>query len=176
MTNSSDLPDGAVGTEKLEFLWKTHSYIHDYIRFADAKAGFTAAGATGLLGALVTGKFHERFAQASMGDWPGITWIALLAFSGLAAAVGFAAWTVLPRLWTKHATGYVFWRAIRQHASARDFRDAFSNEDIGALSAHFAEQVYYAADVAEAKYVFSSASILALAVGALMAAAVVLNS
>jgi hypothetical protein len=37
--------------ERVAFLWNQHSYVCDYIKFADAKAALIASGTTAIIGA-----------------------------------------------------------------------------------------------------------------------------
>jgi hypothetical protein len=45
--------------DHLEFAWKTHEYLHEYIRFADTKAAFVVAWCSALIGMLYVGQLHQ---------------------------------------------------------------------------------------------------------------------
>src|SRR5262249_7698300 len=51
-------PIGSTSDEaaKREFLWHTHEYVNEYVRFADTKAALAGAIASTLVGALYTAK------------------------------------------------------------------------------------------------------------------------
>ena len=66
-SNESNAPLGEVAggsggvpvLDLQDFLWKTHSYMNDYIRFADTKAAVVIALSTALLGGLIAAEAHH---------------------------------------------------------------------------------------------------------------------
>ena len=53
------------------FIWKTHSYLNEQIRFVDTKSAYVAALATGLIGALYSAHVPDHFMKTSISTW---TW------------------------------------------------------------------------------------------------------
>jgi hypothetical protein len=70
-----------------QFLWNTHSYISEYVRFADSKAAFAGTLAGGLLAALYGAKAHVFVLSTSIGQWGLATWLAVAATVTLVATV-----------------------------------------------------------------------------------------
>src|SRR5438270_11216146 len=94
--------------QKTEFLWKVHSYINDYVKFADAKAGVVIVFDSGILGALYSAGFTRLF-TSPVAAWSVRAWAACLVFVGLGVWAVFAAHGIVPRLWTEQPRWCAFW-------------------------------------------------------------------
>src|SRR4029077_19894370 len=103
-------------TAKREFLWNVHSYINNYIQFADTKAGFCVGIASALMAALFASKSHELFIRGApsqyAGHWTVLAGISLAAFVLLAVSMGAAVMVVRPRAWVYSEKGFIFWNDI----------------------------------------------------------------
>lgn len=152
--NTSTLPHAG------EFLWKTHSYINEYIRFADAKAGFTVAIATALIGALFTARCHERFLYIAPVQWTGIGWLSFLSFAFLLASILAAVAAVRPRLWTTPSEGFIFWESVTAFKSPENFTGALLNQTPDSLAVQVAHHVYALSTVCRRKYLYVNAAIM----------------
>jgi hypothetical protein len=144
----------------LDFAWKTHDYIHNYIRFADTKATFVVAWCSALLGTLYVARLHEsvvhaRFTSSDV-SWP--TTLAALALPLLAASFLTAAWSIIPRLPTNQRAGLVFWESIFVHADGDLYANVLSRESRGQLARHLCVQIYMVAGVARRKYLYVTVS------------------
>ena len=65
--------------EKSEFLWNSHNYINEYIRYGDTKAAFVAATASALLGILYSSKIYVPIIQLPCSQWTSAEWFAIIA-------------------------------------------------------------------------------------------------
>src|SRR2546428_5070756 len=108
-----------------EFLWKVHSYTNDYIRFADAKAGFSVGIASALLAVLYAAKCHELFVTLAPVQRTPLAWVSVGAFLSLVASILAAVAAVRPRLWTHSDKGFIFWRGIAEYDGPEMFTAAF---------------------------------------------------
>lgn len=156
-----------------EFLWKTHAYINEYIRFSDSKAGVVITLSSGLLGLLYSAKAHELFITHALKEWSLLGWGSAVSFCLLFVSVLLGVWTVRPRLWTSQSRAFIFWGGIANHQRSEsflaDFR-ALSDDD---LSANLARHVFELSVVCASKYFWVSASIIAGALGGVFAGVVV---
>ena len=111
------MPVGVPTLDLQDFLWKTHSYMNDYIRFADTKAAIVIALSTALLGGLITAEAHHwcsprllNFVEPAWKEsWLGIG--ALLSILFLVLAFSCAIFAMTPRLWSVQITG--LWQSIK---------------------------------------------------------------
>lgn len=62
----------------IEFLWNSHSYLNEYIRFADTKAEIVIGWTSAVIGALLASGFHKHF---------DVSIIGVLCFASLAVLV-----------------------------------------------------------------------------------------
>ena len=141
--------------DKLDFLWRTHSYINDYIRLADAKA----LGILAVFGALI-GLLLDRMVDRNLSD--GETALAASAIAVSALAMAAAGFVVFPRTWG-HPTGMVYWKAIRSKTQSQflsDHQNATTDGLLNILSKH----TYEIAGVATNKY---NALLFAFGLGAI---------
>jgi hypothetical protein len=141
-----------VTLNRQDFVWRTHSYINDYIRLADVKAGALFAVFGALVGVLV----H----QWAAGDEPETWWRKALFGSAIGASalvIALALEVVRPRLDapstkndSKAACG-VFWRRICGQ-TLDEYRRTVETLDANGLLAAVAAHTWEIAHVAEKKY------------------------
>jgi hypothetical protein len=162
------------------FVWHTHAYTNEGIRFADTKAAAVIAWCSGLIAMLFAAKVHRRFM-----DYPlalsNILWaetvlgaVSLLAFLLLAAAVLCAFIAIVPRLWSRegaagHIPGYIYWEVIRPHGSPEAYKEEVLAQDPETLLGHALEHLYVLAGIAQKKYYWVSWSLWVAAMGSLVA-------
>jgi hypothetical protein len=196
-------PLGSVSANRLDFLWKTHSYISEYIRFADTKATVVIALSTGLLAALLATKAHHWCAPSTLSPinpvWKD-TWLgagACSAYTLLVLAFICAILALSPRLWStqvaglwetlkhllfiktspaKHERGYVFWDQILVHGSAEQFWNDFLATPDSVLEEHLGKRLFILSAIAHDKYFYANRSIFFLFLGALIAGLFILGS
>ena len=125
--SASDLDEAA----KQQFLWQTHSYLNEYARFGDTKAGFAGAAAAALLGALYSAKAHIPLLQTSIGQWPFSNWLIAAALGLLIAAATIAVWTIRPRLGSTQDKGLIFWEASPRTRSSKSCKHRFTDNQRG---------------------------------------------
>jgi hypothetical protein len=157
---------------KQEFLWHAHSYLNEYIRFGDAKAGFAGTLASGLFAALYGSGVYARAVQTSLGAWRADTWLGIAATPFLAFGVFLALWAVRPRLRSTQAKGFIFWGSIAAHPDLSSFQRSFESQSVHALNDHLLHHLYdLSKRVCIPKYRNVSLCIAMLGVGAVFAAA-----
>lgn len=139
-----------------EFLWNVHSYLNEYIRFADAKAVVVIAWASALFGALHSADAHHfldprTFTLTSPEFWLSLHGIgAFLGFALLTGSFTVAVGSIIPRLWDGTKPGFIFWGNVLRYAGPADFYSALLNEPD--LPRHLAEHIYTLARIATTKY------------------------
>ncbi len=94
------------------FLWNVHSYINEYIRFADTKAELVIGWITAITGGLLAVQFQKKLNLCHMA---GIA--SSIGFGLLVLSFVFAFLVLLPRLRTSQPKGFIFWRSIRASGS-----------------------------------------------------------
>ena len=163
-----------ISQSKQEFLWKTHAYINEYIRFSDAKAGFIIAISGALLSLLISMKSHLLFMRPTHGTLTGLGVLSALAFLSLTVSAATALLSVRPRLNSYQAKAFIYFGGVAQHASQESFYMAFCRETQETLQEHLAHHVYTLAAICQRKYFWISVSVIAVAFGALCAGSVLL--
>jgi hypothetical protein len=178
VSQSQSNPTGVASARpatQLEFLWKTHSYTNEYIRFADPKAGILIALAGGLIAAMFSAKCHHYCYPNTLSWERADGWSTFLgtcsvvSFVLLGICVVMNAWAVAPRLWRtfikgvvarfQHTLtpqqakpGFIFWEEVILHGSAAEYLKAVKGlTDEGMVEA-VATHVYVLAGVANEKY------------------------
>jgi hypothetical protein len=127
------------------FVWRTHAYINDYIRLADAKAGALFAVFGALVGVLV-----RQWAEGN----ESLTWWRMALFAAALASnavVLIAALLVVTPRTKKGEQGYVFWEHIRARSAAQYIEAVRELDDEGLYRA-VASHTYEIAGVAYRKY------------------------
>jgi hypothetical protein len=169
------------------FVWHTHSYTNEGIRFADTKAAAVVAWCSGLIAVLFAAKAHRRFMDVSP-TLTNIMWgetilgaTSLLAFLLLAAAVLCAFLAIVPRLWSRegaagHIPGYIYWEVVRPHPSPAAYKTEVLTQNQETLLGHVVEHIYVLAGIAKKKYYWVSRSLWVAAIGSLFAGVVSLFS
>jgi hypothetical protein len=177
----------------VDFLWKTHEYINNYIRFADAKAAVVVALASGLLGQLFTVKAHHAilhpgtslFNPTNPEFWLGLG--SLLAFSFLGLAVLFSVWGLAPHLWLRFlqkwnaqplssSPGLVFWGDILAHGNAEAYWRNLSAQAPPDVAKQLAHHLYVLSGIAHDKFRYVDRSIRFGFLGGVVACLVILGS
>jgi hypothetical protein len=148
--------------QRNEFAWNVHSYVNEYIRFADTKAELVIAWITAVLGALFAVKFHEKF---------GCSLVGILRIAGFSLLVlGFvcAFWVIRPRLKSTQIPGFIFWNSIRAHDSKDVFVDALQQQSSADLQRQVAGHLYDLSGVSQSKFRWVSISILFAFLGSMV--------
>jgi Pycsar effector protein len=155
---------------KQEFLWRTHQYLNEYLRFGDTKAAFTGTISTALLGALYSAKIHVSLMQTDVHQWDVSAWLAVVGAFFLTVSVGLAVSTVRPRLKTTQTKGYIFWQTIRAHKTAGLFKIDFDAQTMEALNDCIAHHNFDLSVVGVEKYRSISLGISMMVIGAILTA------
>jgi hypothetical protein len=135
-----------------EFVWRTHGYINDYIRLADAKAGALFAIFGALIGVLV----H----QWAEGDESATWWRIALFASALSSAltvIALAIDVVRPRVDLgntrvgSRTLGYIYWKHIRAR-NREEYEHGVRALDKADLIREVTSHTWEIAGIAETKY------------------------
>lgn len=148
-----------------EYLWNTHKYKNDYIRFADTKAAFTVAFCSALLAAMYKDGLHQVFLATAPKVWSPTAWIAVGSFLSLAIAIGCGVWTIRPRLSSRQPKGLIYWGGIAEHGSPEMFWNSLRTQSQDQLTEHLAHHVFRLSELAKQKYFWVSVSMTAGAAG-----------
>jgi hypothetical protein len=157
-----------------DYLWNTHKYKNDYIRFADTKAAFTVTFCSAIIAALFKGDFHKLFLAAAPLSWTSSAWMSLGSFFSLAIAIGCGVWAIRPRLASRQPKGLIYWGGIVEHGSAETFWSFMKTQSQEQLTENLAHHVFRLAQLAKQKYFWVSISMTAAAAGGILAAAMLL--
>ncbi len=154
----------------MNFLWNVHKYVNDYIRFADTKANIILGFSVALLGVLkATGAAVQL--RTPPQTWTLYSWSSFLAVALLVGAVCFAAISVVPRLQNPSGLGYLFWDAIGQHQSGKEFWEGLQGLKGEDLAKELAYHLFVICGIATKKYNWLRLSTASAVGGALAAVA-----
>lgn len=155
----------------LDFLWKIHGYVNEYIRFADTKAAFTITLAVAVLGGLLSSGVHRLVVLAPPSQWTLLESAAGASMFLLAISVFLGGCAIWPRFWRRGAgEGHIFWGAIVEQPNANAFWAGIRNRAPENLTEAVAHHVYSLANVCARKYSYVSLSMGAAFVGAVLGA------
>lgn len=165
-------PTGAA--EKMTFLWNVHSYINEYIRLSDAKAGIVLTYCSALLGVFFSADLQRAFVARQPSQWGWCGAVCLAAFILLLAAALLAVSSVWPRLSRGNRPSLIFWDGILLHQGPPAFSKAFEDLSWSGLAQELAHHVYTLSSICSRKYKWVRLSMLAGSIGSLLIAAVFL--
>jgi len=158
----------------MDLIWKVHGYTNEYIRFSDAKAGLILTYTSALIAGLYAAGLHHGFTTVAPVNWGWNGVLAASAFGLLILAAAIAAWSILPRLWSRQRIGFVFWESILAHGSADSFWTQLRGQSSEALVEHLAHHLFAIAGVCRRKYTLVSISLWIAGVGGLVGAGLLL--
>jgi hypothetical protein len=155
-----------VQNPNLEFLWNTHDYLGEYVRFSDAKVGvvFTLAGA--LIGVLWSTRAHEGF-NVPLRQWESTVWVSLLAFLSLAGSICASFYAIAPRFWKAASYNPIFWDGIAEFETAENYSRWIRTQSSQSLSEALARQIFTLTYICKAKYRGVCVAIYLLILGAI---------
>jgi hypothetical protein len=149
--------------DRARFSQDVHTYLREFIRLADQKASFFFAGGTALLAFLykngAVGLWMKPLRQ-----WNSIDVVAFVAAASLMLSVLLAVWVVIPRT-AGSRRGTIFWEAISEYGSAREYADDVVTLSGPTLARARAEHCFDLAVVCSKKYGVLKVALTAGAVG-----------
>ncbi len=148
--------------DRTEFSWNVHSYLNEYIRHADTKAELVIAWTSALVGALVAGKYQDKFDYSLSGI------MSLAGFLLLVSGFITAFQCVKPRLKSLQIPGFIFWDSILAHKDRDTFLGEFANLSDESLGQHVSQHLFDLSNVAHAKYWWVGISIRLACAGSLL--------
>jgi hypothetical protein len=148
---------------KIDFASFVHQYIRDYINLADQKATFFFTGATALLAFLYNKNVSVRWLKPVM-TWNILDTVAFVAMVALAVGAFLALLVVIPRT-PGSRRGFIFWEAIAEYDTGRQYGDELWVLSTPTLFQVKAEHCYDLAKVARRKYKILRCALWAGAVG-----------
>jgi Family of unknown function (DUF5706) len=152
-----------VDDPRLGFAKEVHSYLGDFIRAADQKAGFLLVASTALLGWLTTHGASE-----------GAFFVRMVAIVLISLSAALAVWSVKPR---QHqlTTGLVAWNGIVKTGSSGQYHDSILKlNDCGLQET--AGHSYDLARILRTKYRVLSGAICTFILGGIMAVVLLISS
>ena len=156
-------PSSADADARERFAESVHQYVREYIRFADQKATFLFTGATALLAFLYKNEVSVRWLKPVM-QWNILDTVAFIAMMALALGVFLALLVVIPRT-PGSRRGFLFWEAIAEYDSGRQYSDELRLLSSATLFQVKAEHCFDLARVCRSKYRVLRAAMWAGAVG-----------
>jgi hypothetical protein len=152
--------------ERIAFLWNQHSYVSDYIKFADAKAALIASGTTAIIGAAFGSRLKPGSVIALHAPRSVQGYLVVASFILLAASVVFSAWSIKPRLLTGKRLRPMSWVDIANYRDAEAFEAAHSKLGADELGAMLTQQIYFMSKICKRKHSFVAISLLLCTLGA----------
>lgn len=147
--------------------WKILEHTNEWLRFADTKAA-GALAASGVIGGLATNALLDDTTHLP----PAAVWFVISGLVGLLVAAGLAVSVLVPRLNVGEPTSLIYYGHVAQkykkNADAHHLDLQALLSDDAALTKELANQIWANATVARRKYLYSSWSFLALAIGLLL--------
>ena len=150
--------ESADSKQRVEFLWRAHSYVSDYVRFADTKAQLVVGWTTAILGAFIAGGFYQHHNPSY---WH------LAGFSLLVAAMICAVLAITPRLRTSQPKGFVFWDSILAYNDRQAFLHAVNGLQEADAAQQLAGHLFEISKVCRDKFWWVNLSIVLSFVGSL---------
>jgi hypothetical protein len=158
--------------DRIDFLWKVHSYTNDYIRFADSKAAFVAASSAALIGAVMGTRVLDEVGQKGLAQCPAHCWVGLFALVLLAAAFLSAVFAIRPRLRATTNKGFIFWGSVVEHKNDLSYSKAVQALKTDQLELNVSRHVFALAKICKTKYFWTNLGIVLGTVGGFVACAV----
>jgi Pycsar effector protein len=146
-----------------KFAQMVHEYVREYIKFADQKATFVFTGATALLAFLYKNDISARWLKPVM-EWNILDALAFISMSALALGAVLAILVVVPRT-SGSRRGFLFWEAIAEYETGRQYSDELRSLSPATLFQVTAEHCFDLARVCRAKHSMLRAAIWTAAVG-----------
>jgi len=148
---------------KALFSQEVHQYVREFIRFADQKAAFFFAGSTALLAFLYENGLAARWISHPM-TWNIIDVLSFGVVLSLISAVLLSIVVVVPRTGGSRR-GLIFWEAIAEYRSSRDYADHVASSSVPTLSRARAEHAYELSIVCQKKYRWLRYAVIAGSLG-----------
>ena len=161
---------------RIDFLWKVHSYTNDYIRFADSKAAFVATAVTGLIAALVASHVFDALNRLPFGAWPFRSWIGFGALCLLVLSFAFALVAIRPRLHSVVGKGFIYWRSIEKHGNDMKFASSVMSLIPDAIELNVSRHLFELARICSRKYFWTNLAMIIGVVGGALAGDAILLS
>lgn len=147
---SANVHEKPAAEGQARFASETHEYIREYIRLADQKATFFFTGGTALLAFLYKNGISSMWLKPLM-TWNILDTIAFLSMASLSVAAFLSLLVVIPRT-PGSRRGYIFWEAIAEYETNRQYADELSTLSPATLFQAKAEHCYDLACVCRRKY------------------------
>ena len=135
-----------------------NSYLNDYVKLADSKAGAIVGLNTLILGLVMAWGDNDR------GDVR--IHLATIAFFVVGAAL--VAFVIFPRM-PRGSSGVVFWEDIRTYPSVEAYQNRLRSMDDQEVEDSYAYQNYYVSRVLHQKHLYIRWAMLVTILGVLMA-------
>lgn len=152
-----------------ESLWKVLEHTNDWLRFADTKAAGALAG-SGVLGGLAANALLDGSTHLS---WPARFFV-VTGLIALLVAAALALYVIVPRHKVGEPTSLIYYEHVaRKYKNDPDAHHADLMKMLGdrdETGRQLANQIWANATVARQKYLYSSWSLLALAIAVLLLA------
>ena len=154
-SDSTDASESATGLpadldKRLAFAEQVHQYIREYIKLADQKAGFFFTASTAILAFLYKVNASARWLKPVL-QWNVVDTAAFVAMVALAVAAVTSLVVVIPRT-PGSRRGYLFWEAIAEYDSCRQYADDLACLSVPTLLQIKAEHCHDLAKVCRRKY------------------------
>lgn len=162
--------------DRLDFLWRIHSYSNEYIKTADAKAGFAAGSVLAIMGALIGSHAFDSVRQAGVAQQHnsiafGALALLILSFSFISDLIA-----IRPRFKSTLPRNFIFWTGIVEHGSETAYAEGCARLSLEQMELDISKHIYALAVISKRKYYWTHVAILSGFAGGLMAGAVMLAS
>jgi hypothetical protein len=166
---ASEVAEARLGDARtaLEYAWRVHEYINEYIRFSDSKGGAVIAFGSGLIAVLYAAGLHKEalLKVPLQWGWSGI--LAAVSFCCLGAGIALAGFSIKPRLTNEQSRGFVFWESILGYGTPADLWRDLRTRNEEHLGEHLVHHLHTLAGVCRRKYRWVGLSMWFTFIGAL---------
>ena len=148
---------------RAQFAWTQQRYILENIKLADAKAGFVITLSSASLSAFFTRGPNLASPQAI--NNLVIAVLTALGVTSLLSAVGFGAWSIKPRIGSRHKPSPTSWTDIARYPNLASYQaDSRTLTEEDATEA-LTEQVFYLSRICHRKHLLIARAIILAMVG-----------
>jgi hypothetical protein len=169
-TSQIVLPPNDTEKAQLDFLWKQHAYISDFIKFADAKSGLIISLTLGYLAVLLStaSRFRPLLPQHFLRTVTCTQLFACTTLVVLFVSMMCAVWAIYPRLKIGPGIGPISWVEISSFSTPEIFVHASTSLSPTSAVRLMARQNYYMSKVCRRKNQLIQRSLLFSVIGAVI--------
>lgn len=151
----------------MQFALRGHTYVNDYIKFADQKAAFIVALCSGMLGLLYKSAAQAHFLKP-LSQWQFIDLMTFLGFAILSISIILSFLVIKPQKKPKKNSGLLFWGTVSEIDSANDYLKQVLKLSNQGIADELLDHNYRLSKVCSDKYWFLDWAVITCAIGVIL--------